>query len=105
MVRTCGDTIQVSTSAVVGAATGAIRLGGGADTIQVFDTVAVVSGGGDATVRVDKVEFPLDPAVDREALEQAVILIAAVTFLLQQVHAPDPLLGGVVFWLLSRVGR
>jgi hypothetical protein len=58
------------------------------------------------TLSGHKVEFPAEPAtIDAEAIEKAIALIAAVSFILQQLHAPDPLLGGVVFWLFRRTLR
>jgi len=50
-----------------------------------------------------KVELPVTaPVIDAKAIRDAVVLIASAGWILDNLHSPEPLLGGVVFWLLWR---
>jgi hypothetical protein len=39
--------------------------------------------------------------VTQQAVANAIAIIAGATYLLEQLHAPEPLIGGLLVWLLA----
>jgi hypothetical protein len=67
----------------------------------VFEVEGVLRGRGPLAGTVETVENPT--TMDPDAVEKAVVLIASASYILQLLHSPDPLAGGVLLWLLWRL--
>ncbi len=96
------ELVKVVSADVVLSAGATIRVNGG----KVASGAVSQSIGFGQTVSGHKVEFPAEPAaVNVEAIAEAVLLIAAASYIIEHLHSPDGLIGGFVFWLLLRRQR